>query len=505
MFYDAYRSAVLPLLEDGVTPSVDGQKIAAERSRTAAPRRVSLSASLFARRCATLFVSRTLTRGPGNNQMAADEAQTRDERVASLASAAREVVELFGGDAATRDDELPSVLSKICRGADRELRSSRAQLNRLYEADIIGIMVMDTHGAVKEANDALLSLIGYSRTEHEAGAVPWAQITPPQWQATDAAAIDLLMTKHMASTWEKEYVHKDGRRVPIVIRAALIEGSMTDAICFVLDNTARTRAEVELARLNAELETRVQERTASLHASQAATGGATRALAHSERELRALAARLEGVREQERTALAREIHDVLGQDLTGLKLDVAWTLRRLATPNDAAIEAAKERLLSLCDRIDESIAIVRRIATGLRPGVLDDLGLGAALEWQSQEFESRTGISSEMEIFDPDDRIDMDRATAMFRIYQELLTNVARHAQARHVRSRLAIENDVLVLEVRDDGRGIREAEANDSGSLGLIGIRERVLAFAGELRIHGTPDTGTRAIVRLPLCGDVP
>jgi signal transduction histidine kinase len=270
-----------------------------------------------------------------------------------------------------------------------------------------------------------------------------------------------------------------------------------------LQNERMNALVTELAGLNEQLSHRVQERTASLRASEAKETQTAQALARSERELRALAARLEGVREKERTELAREIHDVLGQDLTGLKIDVAWTIRRLAKPSEPEIAAARERLASLRVRIDEIIAIVRRVATGLRPGVLDDLGLGAALEWQAREFENRTGVACEMWVAGSDDRVGKDLATSVFRIYQELLTNVARHAGAKHVRSRLCIEHDVLLLEVVDDGCGLSESDVLDDGSLGLVGIRERVLAFGGAFLIKGSPENGTRALVRVPILGE--
>jgi len=164
--------------------------------------------------------------------------------------------------------------------------------------------------------------------------------------------------------------------------------------------------------------------------------------------------------------------------------------------------AAGVRLGSMRDRIDETIATVRRLATGLRPGVLDDLGLATAIEWQAHEFGSRAGLPIEIEIDDVDLHIDKVRATAVFRIFQELLTNVARHAGATQVQGRLALEDRNILLEVQDDGRGITESEVFGSRSLGLVGIRERVLAFGGEFRVVGSPGQGTRATVRIPVAG---
>lgn len=250
--------------------------------------------------------------------------------------------------------------------------------------------------------------------------------------------------------------------------------------------------ERELAKLNESLELRITERTRSLQMSEAR-------LAESERQLRALASRIETVQEQERAELAREIHDVLGQELTGLKMDVAWVQRRLAQPNPEGQHQASQRLDELLLQVDSLIFKVQRIATSLRPSVLD-LGLAAALEWQTREFKSRSGIDVELDVPRGELPVDDARSTVVFRCFQELLTNVARHAEATAIHARLAVEKDMLVLEVRDNGRGIPRAEVVSPTSLGLLGIRERVRAFGGELAISGAPRQGTRARVWIGL-----
>ncbi len=217
----------------------------------------------------------------------------------------------------------------------------------------------------------------------------------------------------------------------------------------------------------------------------------------SRRELRDLAARLQLVREEERTRIAREIHDELGQALTGLKIDLAWLRRRV----DQSPELA-ERMQSVVVRIDGTIDSVRRIATELRPSVLDHLGLVAAVEWQAQEFERRTGIRTALEVQSAHPEIDDTRATTVFRILQETLTNVARHAQATQVGIALIITAVDLALDIRDNGRGITPAEIADPRSLGLVGLRERAIACGGALAIRGAPETGTHVSVRIPLVG---
>lgn len=217
----------------------------------------------------------------------------------------------------------------------------------------------------------------------------------------------------------------------------------------------------------------------------------------SSEQLRALAGRLQSVREDEQTRIAREIHDELGQALTGLKMDLAWVERKA---NEGAREAAAEKLRGMHHLVDETIRMVRRISSELRPGALDDLGLVAALEWQLSEFSDRTSIQGEFHSERDDYDLDRERSTALFRIFQESLTNIARHSGATHMQVRLGLENRVLVLEVRDNGRGITPAEITQKTSLGLLGMRERAFVFNGTVDITGSPGSGTTLTVRIPL-----
>lgn len=218
----------------------------------------------------------------------------------------------------------------------------------------------------------------------------------------------------------------------------------------------------------------------------------------SRQQLRALAARLQKVREDERTSIAREIHDELGQALTGLKLDIAWMKHRL--PRDHAVMA---QCVSIIERIDQTLTSVRRIATELRPSVLDQLGLAAALEWQGQEFGARTGIEVVMELSTDGAEIPDDLGSSAFRILQESLTNVARHSNATRVTIRLAQTPNLLALEISDNGVGL-PLELDGTASLGLVGMRERALACGGEISISGKPNCGTTVLLRVPLGEEV-
>jgi len=219
-------------------------------------------------------------------------------------------------------------------------------------------------------------------------------------------------------------------------------------------------------------------------------------LRKSEENLRALAAHLQSVREEEWTRIAREIHDELGQSLTGLKMDLTWVANRL--PGDQ--RALAEKTKSMFGLIDDTIQSVRKIASRLRPEVLDQLGLTAAIGWHAADFRKRTGIRCKLSLPSVTPTLDRERSTAAFRIFQELLTNVARHANATRIDVVLRIESGALVLTVEDNGKGIAESAIDDPKSLGLLGMRERVLPFGGSIEIAGARNKGTNVRVSIPL-----
>ncbi|TMQ01858.1 MAG: PAS domain S-box protein [Verrucomicrobia bacterium] len=228
---------------------------------------------------------------------------------------------------------------------------------------------------------------------------------------------------------------------------------------------------------------------------------AEKQLKDSREQLRALAAYLQSVREEERTRIAREVHDELGQALTGLKMDIAWLekkftdLRELPTLRPLRLKTRKMPGL-----VDEIISKVRKIATELRPGVLDDLGLEAAIEWQIQDFQKRTRIKCEFTSNLKDIQLSPDSATAVFRIFQETLTNIVRHANATRVRIRLEATRGKLLLEVHDNGRGMTARDISGAKSLGLLGMRERAMMLDGEVTIVGRRGKGTTVGLRIPL-----
>ena len=217
--------------------------------------------------------------------------------------------------------------------------------------------------------------------------------------------------------------------------------------------------------------------------------------------LHALAAHLQTIREEERTVIAREIHDQLGQELTALKMDIAFLSRKInkakTVPDwDEILEALK----SMTEITDQTINSVRRIARELRPDILDKLGLKDAIEWQAEEFTKRTGIDCIVSISSGEIEYDHDLSTTIFRIVQESLTNVARHSGASISRIGLKFDNGNINLTIDDNGKGITEDEIENTKSLGIVGIKERVYSVNGKLTITGHIEKGTKISIIIPV-----
>ncbi|MFW6129442.1 MAG: response regulator [Candidatus Aminicenantaceae bacterium] len=215
-----------------------------------------------------------------------------------------------------------------------------------------------------------------------------------------------------------------------------------------------------------------------------------------------LSEHLESIREDERREIAREIHDEHGQSLTALKMDISWLKNKLSS-KDRYYEPFKKKLNSMIELVDSVIKSTQRISSELRPGVLDDLGLVPALEWQVQQFQERSGIKCNFEYSSEDFELDPACSTALFRIFQESLTNILRHAQATQASFSLKVyggKSKRLELTVKDNGRGITEQQVNSYRSFGLMGIRERLRPFNGKMKIKGVSRKGTTLTVSIPL-----
>ena len=400
--------------------------------------------------------------------------------------------------------ELPESAITESKRIEDALKASEIRYRRLFETAKDGILLLDADtGRITDANPFLQDLLGYSHTEL-LGKRLW-EIGPFRDIAASRAAFRKLQ--------RKEYIRYDnlpletkGRRhrhVEVVSNVYLVNGTRVIQ-CNIRDITERHQAEEALAKAAIELENRVEERTAELLMANKLMKKmldegklAEERIGKSRERLRNLSGRLQSLLEEERTRISREIHDELGQALTALKLDLS--LIRQSLVSDGLVEQSAN-IHEIERAVNRIIRTVRKISTELRPGILDELGVAAAIEWMAKDFQNRTGIGCKVTIQAVDKLSDTARATAIFRIVQEALTNVMRHAAASQVNVRLEKKDDTLIVEVRDNGIGIMEGWISDSKSHGLIGVRERVLLLGGETVIRGKPSEGTLVRVTLPM-----
>lgn len=252
----------------------------------------------------------------------------------------------------------------------------------------------------------------------------------------------------------------------------------------------------KLRRLHNELEEKVADRTADLTLEISEREKTERELKRTTEKLRQLTKRVQVIREEENKIIAREIHDELGQALTAIKIDVAWLSKRYS--ND---EPIVESLVTILNTIDDTIKTVRKISTRLRPRLLDELGLIPAIEWQVKEFQNRTGISCSLIL--PEVTIDLSSqaSSAIFRIFQEAITNIARHSSATNVNIEISVNsNGALMMLVKDNGIGLPENYLSKEHSLGIMGMQERAYSFGGRFIIESSPGKGTKVLVKVPL-----
>jgi signal transduction histidine kinase len=216
-----------------------------------------------------------------------------------------------------------------------------------------------------------------------------------------------------------------------------------------------------------------------------------------------LSAHMESVREAERVRIAREIHDELGAALTALKMDLSWCAARLPKHRPEL----NKKVRAMIQAVDSTIQAVKRITTELRPSILDDFGSWAAIKWQAQQFEARTGIRCQASITTLTNELELEpeRASALFRIVQEALTNIARHSGASQARITASASNGMVALMIEDNGRGIEEADLAAGKSWGILGMRERARSYGGRVEVIGTPGQGTKIEVRMPCAKSPP
>jgi PAS domain S-box-containing protein len=388
------------------------------------------------------------------------------------------VLEFFSPSSLEPDEYFLNVMGNIgtllARVVERQraqqaLAKSETQYRMLFEDNPQPMLIfsMETLG-ILAANDAAMRHYGYTKSE-------FLQRTIKDIQPSEHSAAFEEVLLHLSPRQEPfrtRHRKKNGEIIDVEISTheLLFEGKEARLV-LVNDVTERSKAELDLE--------------------------------HSRQQLRALAAHLQYIREEERSSISREIHDELGQVLTGLKMDLAWLDNRLMEPVPKN-EMMLQKINAMSKLIDITIQIVRKISSELRPGILDDLGLIPAVDWLAHDFHVRTGIHCEFHSEISHLNLQRNCATAVFRILQETLTNVMRHANATKVSIYLKQTDRDLILNIDDNGRGITEEEINHPESLGLLGMRERALILGGDVLVHPRDSGGTQVTVRLPRDAEV-
>jgi PAS domain S-box-containing protein len=357
----------------------------------------------------------------------------------------------------------------VTRAAElaRALRDANDRYHQTIDSVMDAIVAVDSSHNVLLFNPAAERMFGLAK--QDVIGQPLSQLVPERARDAHALHMDRFMCTHGGARAMETNVEITGRRAdgtefPIesTISQTMIEGK-PQLTAVLRDITQRRRAEEDLREMN--------------------------------RQLRSLSAALQEVREQERARIAMELHDDLGQQLTGLKLELSWLSGRVKEGR----QATPDEVGAMRQLLDTAIASVRRIATELRPLILDDLGFGEAVAWQTAEFAKRSGLEVNLDLQAQALVKDDVVATALFRIVQESLTNVVRHSGASSVQVRLTSDEDSLVLTVCDNGSGIAAGGRGGTG-IGLVSMRERATALGGQLKITGVAGAGTTIEVTLPL-----
>lgn len=343
--------------------------------------------------------------------------------------------------------------------AEQGLRVSEKKYRSLVEQAADAIFIFNEKGEFIDVNDVSAQLLGYDRDELKG--MTLESILFNTDLVADPVLLDALASGESLIK-RRNFRKKDGSAVPVEVHSKkLVDGNY---LGMVRDLTERIEAEKQL-----------QE---------------------SYRQIRELTDHLQHIREEERSHIAREIHDELGQQLTVLKMDVSWLNKKVALED----EPVKRKLKSLTEMLDGTVKTVRRISSELRPSVLDDLGLVAAVEWHLKEFERRAGIKTSFQ--EPESELEINETikTGLFRIFQESLTNVARHASATKVKVDLLEKNGYILLRIEDDGKGFNKLQVHNKRTLGILGMKERTAMMGGTYVIESNPGQGTIVVVSVPL-----
>jgi PAS domain S-box-containing protein len=375
-----------------------------------------------------------------------------------------------------------------------ELAQAARRFSNLVAANPFGMVIGGLRGDITYVNPAFLDALGYSQEEVNSGQVRWDELTPPEYEQADARAVEQLRSSGRCDVYEKVYVAKDGRRVPILVGASAIEHSdpHSEIAAFITDLTPLKAAQEALRKSNDDLEKKVMDRTAALEAEVLDRKRA-------ETSLRELTARLLVTQDEERRHMARELHDHAGQTLALLGMNLS-ALKKLIADQDAKAT----RLATESHELSEDLSReIRTLSYLLHPPLLDEIGLRSALRWYVDGFSERSKINVDLEWPEDLGRLPRDLELVVFRVVQESLTNVHRHSGSPSARISLSCSDGVLHFEIADHGRGIsaekHQAMTGPKAGVGVRGMEERVRQFGGTLHISSTSE-GTKVSVLLPV-----
>ena len=375
-----------------------------------------------------------------------------------------------------------------------ELVRAAVRFKALSEADPFGMVIGNLQGELKYINPGFLKTLGYSEEEVRSGKIRWDNLTPPEYAAADANAVQQLRTRGRCDVYEKAYLAKDGRAVPILMGASIIDTpeGKAEIAAFVTDLTPLKQAEEALRKANDELEAKVAERTATLEAEIAERK-------NMEASLRELSGRLLSMRDEERRHMARELHDNAGQTLVALSMNVS-AIKTASADADPRIHSLASEAKEFSDALAREI---RTMSYLLHPPLLDEVGLESAIRWYVDGFSERSNIKVDLDLPKGADRLPREIELVLFRVVQESLTNVHRHSGSSTARIGLTRSENHLQIEIADRGKGIatekhRKLTAARLG-VGVRGMEERLRQFGGTLQIESSSN-GTTVTARLPL-----
>lgn len=324
-------------------------------------------------------------------------------------------------------------------------------------------------------NSSSIKLTGYSPDDYYNTPGLLKSLVDPEWKEPYDYSIKLVQSALLPIPFEFMIIHKNGNRIWLNQRSVVVRNKKNEPVsieAILTDVTVRKN-----------YETKLEETT---------------------KKLRALSSYQQKVREEERLNISREIHDQLGQDLTVLKMDLSMlskhTIKNHENNTKNNYSNITDELKKMSSYIDVIINKVRKISTELRPDILDKLGLTEAIAWHADEFEKRSKIKCNCNITETEIILNPEKAISVFRIFQETLTNAARHSGATEIKIDLSIQNGWMVLRVNDNGRGITEKEIENSTSLGILGMKERVIILGGIMNILGNREDGTIIDVKIPI-----